>query len=293
MKKVFMLFDDGLMLAACNLDDIKDVIDDATDKLTEIQTAKDNQVVYLPLNSAEKAVAIGEGISFASKNGAADFQKGQVKNAYFNTSAKNDESYLKFNLAKDNALSKLEDVTITVWVKNVEEFQKGGLFSVNGKHFATQDWPSFVVMFDNKGVDEATQEKRQQINGRIMFKKDDGSETNMWLDTWDPAFAVYDKWCQIAFTYTASTGAWSLYVDAVKVKDAEYGDKMPFGKCIPADADALYVGGWSSWIEKYQGAADWQTFFAGGIDEIRIFNKALSENEVSALYREELNFALL
>ena len=293
MKKVLMLFAAGLMLAACNLDDIKDVIDDATDKLTEIQTAKDNQVVYLPLNSAEKAVAIGEGISFASKNGAADFQKGQVKNAYFNTSAKNDESYLKFNLAKDNALSKLEDVTITVWVKNVEEFQKGCLFSVNGKLFPQQDWPSLVVMFDNKGVDEATQEKRQQINGRIMFKKDDGSETNMWLDTWDPAFAVYDKWCQIAFTYTASTGAWSLYVDAVKVKDAEYGDKMPFGKCIPADADALYVGGWSSWIEKYQGAADWQTYFAGGIDEIRIFNKALSENEVSALYREELNFALL
>ena len=288
-----MLFAAGLMLAACNLDDIKDIIDDATDKLTEIQTAKDNQVVYLPLNSAEKAVAIGEGISFASKNGAADFQKGQVKNAYFNTSAKNDESYLKFNLAKDNALSKLEDVTITVWVKNVEEFQKGGLFSVNGKHFATQDWPSFVVMFDNKGVDETTQEKRQQINGRIMFKKDDGSETNMWLDTWDPAFAVYDKWCQIAFTYTASTGAWSLYVDAVKVKDAEYGDKMPFGKCIPADADALYVGGWSSWIEKYQGAADWQTFFAGGIDEIRIFNKALTETEIAALYKEELNFALL
>ena len=43
-----MLFAAGLMLAACNLDDIKDIIDDATDKLTEIQTAKDNQVVYLP-----------------------------------------------------------------------------------------------------------------------------------------------------------------------------------------------------------------------------------------------------
>ena len=288
-----MLFAAGLMLAACNLDDIKDVIDDATDKLTEIQTAKDNQVVYLPLNSAEKAVAIGEGISFASKNGAADFQKGQVKNAYFNTSAKNDESYLKFNLAKDNALSKLEDVTITVWVKNVEEFQKGGLFSVNGKLFPQQDWPSFVVMFDNKSLNEETQEKSQQINGRIMFKNAEGLETNMWLDTWDPAFAVYDKWCQVAFTYTASTGAWALYVDSVKVKEAEYGDKMPFGKCIPADADALYVGGWASFIEKYQGAADWQSYFAGGIDEIRIFNKALSENEVSALYREELNFALL
>ena len=293
MKKVLMLFAAGLMLAACNLDDLKDLVDDATDKLTEIQTAKDNQVVYLPLNSAEKAVAIGEGISFASKNGATDFKKGQVKDAYFNTSAKNDESYLKFNLAKDNALRKLEDVTITLWVKNVEEFQKGGLFSVNGKLFPTQDWPSLVFLFDNKGVNDETQEKTQQINGRIMFKTGDGNETNLWLDTWDPAFAVYDKWCQIAFVYTASTGAWSLYVDSVKVRDAEYGDKMPFGKCIPEDATALYIGGWASLIDKYEGSQDWMAYFAGGIDEIRIFNKALTEAEVAALYREELSFALL
>lgn len=293
MKKVLMLFAAGLMLAACNLEDLKNLVDDATDKLTEIQTAKDNQVVYLPLNSAEKAVAIGEGISFASKNGAADFKKGQVKDAYFNTSAKNDEAYLKLNLAKDNALRKLEDVTITLWVKNVEEFQKGGLFSVNGKLFPTQDWPSLVVMFDNKGVNEETQEKTQQINGRIMFKKDDGSETNLWLATWDPAFAVYDKWCQIAFTYVASTGAWALYVDSVKVTEAEYGDKMAFGKCIPEDADALYIGGWASLIEKYEGFQDWMSYYAGGIDEIRIFNKALTADEVAALYKEELTFALL
>jgi hypothetical protein len=293
MKKVLMLFAAGLMLASCNLDALKDLVDEATDKLTEIQTAKDNQVVYLPLNSAEKAVAIGEGISFASKNGAADFKKGQVKDAYFNTSNKNDESYLKFNLAKDNALRKLEDVTITLWVKNVEEFQKGGIFSVNGKIFPTQDWPSLVFLFDNKGVNEETQEKTQQINGRIMFKTAEGNETNLWLATWDPAFAVYDKWCQIAFTYVASTGVWALYVDSVKVTEAEYGDKMAFGKCIPEDADALYIGGWASLIEKYEGFQDWMSYFSGGIDEIRIFNKALTEAEVAALYREELNFALL
>ena len=262
-------------------------------KLPEVKTAAENLVAYFPLESAEKAVVLGEGITFASKNGSADFAKGQVGNGYTNKAAKNDEAYLKFNLAKNNALTKLTDVTFTIWVKNIEEFQKGGLFSVNGKHFENQDWPSLVVMFDNKGVDEETQVKRQQINGRIMFKNAEGGETNMWLDTWDPAFAVYDKWCQIAYTYEAATGDWHLYVDGIKVKDANYGDKMAWGGCVPADATAFYVGGWASWIESYKGAADWQTFFAGSIDEIRIFNKALSEKEISELYKEELKNALL
>ena len=149
-----------------------------------------------------------------------------------------------------------------------------------------------IVYFDNKGTDEETGVKNQQVNGRFMFKNSEGNETNMWLDTWDPAFAVYGKWFQFAFTYEAASGAWSLYVDGVKVKDAEYGDKMPFGKCIPTDANTLYLGGWSSWIESYAGAADWQTFFAGGIDEVRIFNKVLTEAEIQALRKEEVAIAL-
>ena len=125
-----------------------------------------------------------------------------------------------------------------------------------------------------------------------MFKKDDGTETNLWLDTWDKAFAVYDKWFQFGFTYVANTGAWSLYVDGVKVKDAEYGDKMPFGKCIPADASTLYLGAWASFIERY-AAFDWQCSYAGSIDEIRFFNKALSETEMAELYKEEVKNSLL
>lgn len=280
-------------LVACNKNDGKE---DGQKKVAEVKTCAENLVAHFMFESETNAVK-AEGITFASKAGAANFGAGEIGNGYVNKSGKNDESYLKFNLAKDNAISKLEDVTITMWINNIEEFQKGGLMSVNGKLFATQDWPSFVMMFDNKNFlnDEAgqpTEVKTQQFNGRIMFKKEDGAETNLWLDTWDPAFAKYATWTQIGFTYVASTGAWALYVDGVKVKEAEYGDKMPFGKCIPADANALYVGGWASFIEKYQGAADWQSYFSGSIDEIRIFNKALTEEELLALRKEEVAIAL-
>lgn len=298
MKKLFFLAVAGLMMAACSLSDLEDLANQAKDKLTEIQTAKENMVVYMPLESADKAIKLGEGITFAAKEGAAGFDKGEGGNAYFNTSGKNDPAYLKFNLAKDNALRKLEDVTITLWAKNIEDFQKGGFFSVNGKTFPQQDWPSLIVYLDNKGIekDEAGNEtgvKTQQVNGRCIFKNAEGLETNLWLDTWNSAFAVYDKWFQFGWTYDHTTGAWALYVDGVKVRDAEYGDKIAFGKCIPEDATALYIGGWASFIEKYVGAADWQMYFAGGIDEIRIFNKALTEAEMLELYKEEVKLSAL
>lgn len=297
MKKLFIFAAAACMLTV-SCQEIEKIIDETTDKLIEITTAKENLVVYMPLESADKAVTLGDGITFGSKNGTADFAKGEVGNGYTNTSGKNEEAYLKFNLASDNALRKIDDVTITLWTKNIEEFQKGGFISVNGKNFENQDWPSFIVYLDNKGVEKdeegnETGVKTQQVNGRLMFKNAEGQETNMWLDTWDKAFAVYDKWFQVGFTYDHTTGAWALYVDGVKVKDAEYGDKVAFNKCIPEDATALYVGGWASFIEKYTGAADWQMYYAGSIDEIRFFNKALSETEMAELYKEEVKNSLI
>lgn len=290
MKK-FFLFAAVAMFAFAACDKPANEGEDTKDKTPEVKTCAENLVAHFPLDSETNAVK-AEGITFASKGGAAAFAEGQIGNGYTNTAGDNSEAYLKFNLAQNNPISALTDVTITMWVKNIEEFQKGGLISVNGKIFPTQDWPSFVMMFDNKNVEEETGAKTQQVNGRIMFKKEDGNETNMWLDSWDPAFAKYATWFHFAYTYVAETGAWALYVDGVKVKEAEFGDKMPFGGCIPADADALYLGGWSSWIEKYAGAQDWMSFFSGSIDEIRIFNKALTEDEIKALRKEEVAIAL-
>lgn len=297
MKKVFVLALAAMMaLVSCHKEPKNN--DDPKDTTPEVKTCAENLVLHMPLEAADNAVKVGEGFTFANKVGAADFGTGYIGNGYVNTAGNNSEAYLKFNLAASNALNKLTDVTITLWAKNIEEYQKGAFFSVNGKHFDTQDWPSLVVMFDNKNTvkDEEgndTGVKTQQINGRMMFKNAEGNETNMWLDTWDPAFAKYNAWFQLAFTYEAATGAWSLYVDGVKVKDAEYGDKMAWGGCVPADANAFYLGGWASLIEKYQGGQDWMSYFAGSIDELRIYNKVLTEAEVQALRKEEAAIALL
>ena len=284
---------------ACQKDNNKE---DDKNKTPEVKTCAENLVLHMPFEAADNAVKVGEGFTFAEKKGAADFGTGYIGNGYVNTKANNDEAYFKFNLAKNNALTKLESITFTVWVKNNEEFQKGCLFSVNGRHFGTQDWPSLVTMFDNKGTEKDadgndTGVKTQQVNGRFLFPAvaEDGSQTTVdpWLDTWNAAFAKYGTWFQYAFTYDAATGAWALYVDGVKIKDAEFGPKNPVKECFASDLNAFYVGGWASWIEKFNGAADWMSFFSGSIDELRIYNKALTEAEIQALRKEEVAIALL
>ena len=286
MKKVFVLLAIAAVagFASCNPID-KPEEDPGTSLVT---VASDNLVVYLPLESAEKAVSVGDGITLAEAKGSAAYAEGILGQGYTNTTGDNmKQAYLKFNLASANAFKNLESMTFTCWVKLKEECSKGAIMSINGSGL---DWPAFIAYFDNSGTTEEG-EKTQQVNGRLVFHDAEGAEQNLWLDTWDPAFAKYGKWFQFAFTYDNATGAWALYVDGIKVKDAEFGPKIPVNNLLTASCNAMYVGGWSTFIEG-QSTQDWQSYFAGSIDEIRVYNRVLSETEITTLRVQELAAAV-
>ena len=255
---------------------------------TLVTVAADNLVVYLPLESAEKAVSVGEGITLAEAKGSASYAEGILGQGYVNTTGDNmKQAYLKFNLAANNAFKSLESMTFTCWVKLNEACSKGAIMSINGSGI---DWPAFIAYFDNSGTnDEGV--KTQQVNGRMVFHDAAGNEQNLWLDTWDPAFAKYGKWFQFAFTYDNVSGAWALYVDGIKVKDASFEPKIVVNNLLTSSCNAMYVGGWSTFIEG-QSNQDWQSYFAGSIDEIRIYNRVLSETEISTLRVQELSAAV-
>ena len=60
---------------------------------------------------------------------------------------------------------------------------------------------------------------------------------------------------------------------------------------VMANMNALYIGGWASLIDGKQAEA-WMTYFNGSIDEVRMYNKALSTEEIAKLYQEEALIAL-
>ena len=288
MKKFFLFAASVMMLAtfvSCNNNGGGK--DDP--KKAEVQTAKENLVAHFGFD--EKEVP-GAGIAFVENKGAASISsKGFIGNGWTNTTGNNlSQAYTKYSLASSSALSGLKDITFTAWVKLIENCSKGAILSINGMPSGF-DWPLFIAYFDNTGSDADTGAKTQQVNGRLAWNAATPDEMNLWLDTFDAAFAKYDTWFQFAFTYEASSGNWALYADGIKVKEATSDSRFDFNKLIASASNAIYVGGWASFIEGASNA-EWQSFFAGSIDEIRFYNKVLSEAELQALRKEELTISL-
>ena len=82
-----------------------------------------------------------------------------------------------------------------------------------------------------------------------------------------------------------------IYINGVQMAALTFDHKIPFGNLVTEACDAFYVGAWSTFVEG-DSTHDWQNYWAGSIDEIRMYNKALSEEEILALYKEELNINL-
>lgn len=286
MKKVLVLFAFAAAFSLVACDPVEKPEEDPGKAYVTV--ASENLVLYMPLESAEKTVSVGEGVTFAEAKGSTGFTEGLLGQGYYNTTGDNmKQAYLKFNLASANVFKNLESMTFTCWLKLKEECSKGAILSVNGSGI---DWPAFIAYFDNSGTTDEG-EKTQQVNGRLVFHDAAGVEQNLWLDTWDPAFARYNKWFQFAFTYEASTGAWALYVDGIQVKEAVFDPKIVVNNFVTSSCNAMYVGGWSTFIEG-QSTQDWQSYFAGAIDEIRVYNKVLSATDILTLRTQELAAAV-
>jgi len=79
------------------------------------------------------------------------------------------------------------------------------------------------------------------------------------------------RWYHVVGTYDSSTGKGYLYINGVKV-----GEDTASGAIKPNDAK-LFIG--SRGIGNKPSC-----YFNGTIDEVRIYNRALSENEIKMLY---------
>ena len=254
----------------------------------KVTVAEDALVLHLPFEDG--SVAVGEGVTFASKEGKADLVAGFIGKAYTNTSGDAKEAgYLKYNLAEANCIKSLKSFTFSAWVKR-PALGSGAIFSVNGgKH----DWGSvFHLMFDNSGVGEdgATY---QQFNARFdpLRVGEDGAkvEGNLWLNVQGPEFAKVDEWFHVARTYDAATGAWGVYADGVLTHDGVAMDgEVPFGELdfSSPTVTALYIGGWAAIIDGVNNQ-NWMTYFNGSIDEVRMYNRALTDVEIGKLWQQE------
>ena len=293
MKKILYFvaaFAAVAMFASCD----KNGKEGAEEPGSKVTVAAENLVLYLPFEDG--AVVTGKGVSFVEKKGTAAFTDGYIGKCYTNTSGEPaTQSYLKYAVAQDNLFNELESFTFSAWIKRPAT-GSGAFFSLNGGVDSVW-WCTLQFIFDKAYKNEETGIVDQQFNGRF-----ESNGVAQWPNIQNPAFSVVDKWFHVVRTYDAATGIYDAYVNGVKIDnlDGEGNPKFmanaegePLGALNLANENmnALYIGGWASLIDGKQ-AEGWMTYFNGSIDEVRMYNKALSTEEIAKLYQEEALIAL-
>jgi hypothetical protein len=107
---------------------------------------------------------------------------------------------------------------------------------------------------------------------------------------------IINKWMHMIFEYDATTSKYKIFKDGVQVvtntgvEDRKTGPApagVPLGDLVFAKADVINIG---AWRPKTEGSATdaWMGWFKGNLDELRVYDKALTNVEALALYEAEV-----
>ncbi|MBP5636146.1 MAG: LamG domain-containing protein [Bacteroidales bacterium] len=292
MKKILFIAVAVAAFMAVSCD--KDSKNDA--KTGGVNVAAKNLVAYFPLDSQEAAITLGEGVTVVELGGAGEFTTAGARGGcYQNSTADHDkQAYLKLNVPKD-FLKKLTSFTVGAWIN--APTQRGGIVTFDGGTDA--NWGAWDLFLDG-GDGEGTTLKGYLFNN--------GTEWGGFYPTYKGKEVAQNKWIYVTYTYDEATSYANLYVNGVLVGPADeegniagtnlcwagpedaQGKQAKLGKLNLSEVNYLYIGAFAS-RETGASSESWLSYFAGKIDEIRVYNKGLSEAEVKALFQAEVKAA--
>ena len=277
-----------LSLASCKKNGNDDNNSDSG-KTDPSSIATENLVAYIPFDGdgVEKIANITpktEKVTFA------DGRRGQgLKGA--------EGGYLLYNLPTDSKIRNLKAYSVAFWLKQ-DAIQNGqvpvpmyfqitsgsdhynGNVSVTGERlYAPSDSLLFKNIFRKSGAEWEVQDVRVT----------------------KPSF-VAGKWGHYVIRYDNVKSEFKLYVNGVcpldpekdadiinrYAKDAdEEGNQPALGDLKFLDADKIIIGAWLPKV--VDGATDeWMGDFTGNMDELRLYDRALTDAEVKTLYDAEV-----
>jgi len=135
------------------------------------------------------------------------------------------------------------------------------------------------------------------LNFKAFFLKNGAVWSGQHISYSDPLFPI-NIWMHLVFQYDQTTSKFMIYKDGVKVitndgvenRWAAGDDVVPrpaLGPLAFLNADKLNIGAWRPKSEG--GATDaWMGWFLGNLDELRVYDKALTATEVKALFDAEV-----
>lgn len=264
----------SVTLTSCKKDTEVDPYEGKTNPST---IAESNLVAYFPFESSTESIELGTGISFDKMVGAASFVTGRRGNCYQGSS---DEAYLQYSLASTNPFLSMHSFTIAAWIKSSASGNAAMIFQVNGGDGTMSNLD--LMQESGSNADSLA------FKGYLYSSLTTWQGQDLYLS--NPAFTP-NKWVHVVYSYNSTTSTEAFYANGVLLKtDVRYqnGDGVELGEITFADdMTNINIGAWNQQITG-TGAQSWMGYFPGMLDELRIYNTALTDDEVKALYDAEV-----
>lgn len=273
------------MLGSCKKDDNNSNNGNKNDPNT---IAASNLVAYFPFDNepgAGSAVTNSNNtITFSRKAGNVTFPAGRKGNAFMGSST---ESYLEYNIAAGSQLSTMDEFTIACWLKT--PFTTTGaakIFSINGGD----------PFMGNLALIQESQATGDSVDMKVFLYDSASPEWKGQDIRKNKREFLNDKWFHFVALYRKSTSELVMYANGKPViSQIKYAGPIPASGTQPLlqgitlgnDMNKIYFG---AWPQQIAGTPEtWMTYFKGMVDEFRIYNKALTNDEVMSLYNAEVS----
>lgn len=169
----------------------------------------------------------------------------------------------------------MESFTISYWINS--PLNDAGIVGTVGLSNSARFWGNIMPFFENGGSETVAKFKYILTSNSTEVSSDVYDLQNFW-----------GKWNNMTITYDAATSTGTIYVNGSRVGSKEH---TGLGALSFQNAESLVFGtvqfqttpSLTSEAEKQ----DWAGFLTGAMDEIRIYNKALTAAEISSMVKLE------
>jgi hypothetical protein len=276
----------GFLMTSCNNDD-----NNNTTKVDPGTIATANLVAYFPFNGNATETINSLNPSNTPTVTYVAGRRGQCLQGAAN-------GYMLYNLPTGNKLKSLTAFTVAMWLKAPQIPAETAPVPIFLQICNDDDlfWGNLTLTQDRMGTLLAPVDS---INLKMVFHKEGASWNNQWLTNMNkPAFQAA-SWMYMVFEYDNVTSSFNVYVNGVLIGfpdsftkryagDIVNGVQPALGDLAFNKANKMVIGGWMPKIAN--GATDeWMGWFLGNMDELRIFDKALTATQVLDLYHAEVS----
>ena len=284
MKKVFVICACALaVLVSCKPDNNTPT---GANGKAEITVAKDALVAYLPLESA--APEVGDFTLASEGSGNSDnFKAGRTGKAYYGSV----NSYLAYDLGENCPLKSLKAFTLSMWVKQAEiDYDHAPVpMYVNITDPTDACWGNLAMSIDR------TETGAGYLAYKWAFRMGDkGSVWKVWnYDEWGDCFPAA-RWNHIIVCHLHVKYKFNVYCNGIDVTPEAVVPCVvgedPVGDLEFLNATQLWVGNWPvRYYDGFQWGDEWIGHMdEAAVDELRIYNRALTAEEAKALYDAEV-----